>query len=332
MRIGILSFAHLHAESYAHALQSNPTIDFIGMADDDQARGEHHAAIHNARLFDSYEALLAEKPDGVIVCSENVRHAPLVQMAAEAGVNILCEKPLATTLEDGQMMLDVCAKAGVLLMTAFPMRFSTPTMNIKTLVDSGQLGQIYGCNTTNQGQMPILSRAWFVDKTLAGGGSVMDHTVHLADLMRWFFGCEVTEVYAQTNAILYSEQNTDVETGGLVLLTFENGLFASIDCSWSRPLYYPTWGNVKMEIVGENGLATLDAFKQALTVYRHSAQRPAYAYWGSDADQGMVDEFVAAIEENRPPAITGYDGYKAVEIALAAYRSAESGEPVKLPL
>ncbi|MFC1960542.1 Gfo/Idh/MocA family protein, partial [Chloroflexota bacterium] len=172
----------------------------------------------------------------------------------------------------------------------------------------------------------------FVDKSLAGGGSVMDHTVHLADLMRWFFGCEVTEVYAQTNAILYSEQNTDVETGGLVMLTFANGTFASIDCSWSRPLYYPVWGNVKMEIVGANGLAKLDAFKQALTVYSHSVGRPTHAYWGSDADQGMVDEFVAAIQENRAPAITGYDGYKAVEIALAAYQSAASGEPVKLPL
>lgn len=329
MRLAIMSFAHLHAEAYIQNLRANPDVDFIGFADDDPERGRHFAGVFGAPLFESYQALLAEKPDGVLICSENSRHHDLVLMAAEAGVNILCEKPLAINLPDAQAMVQACERAGVKLMTAFPMRFNVPAMNIKTLIDSGQLGSIYGCNTTNQGEMPRHHREWFVDRALSGGGAVIDHTVHLADLMRWFFGCEVTEVYAQTNAILYSDQQVDVETGGLIMLTFENGVFASIDCSWSRPPYYPTWGNLKMEIVGQNGLATMDAFKQALTVYTHSLKRPAYAFWGSDSNQRMIDEFVEALKADRAPAITGYDGLKAVEIALAAYRSAAIGEPVK---
>jgi predicted dehydrogenase len=330
MRLGIMSFAHLHAEAYIQNLRVIPDVEMIGFADDDPERGKHFAQGFNARLFDSYGSLLAEKPDGVIVCSENSRHAPLVQMAAEAGVHILSEKPLATSLEDAQAMLDVCRKNGVFLMTAFELRFNVPALEIKKLVDSGGLGQIYGCNTTNQGECPRHHRAWFVDKTLAGGGAVMDHTVHLADLLRWYLGCEVIEVYAQTNSILYSDQNLDVETGGLIMLTFENGTFASIDCSWSKPPYYPTWGGLKMELVGEKGLATMDAFRQTMTVYSHKTQRPAWAYWGSDAKQGMMNEFAAAIREKRSPSVTGYDGYKALEIALAAYRSAESGQPVGL--
>jgi predicted dehydrogenase len=87
-----------------------------------------------------------------------------------------------------------------------------------------------------------------------------------------------------------------------------------------------------MDIVGEKGLATMDAFKQSLTVYQHSLRRPQWAYWGSDANQAMIDEFVAALKEDRAPSVTGHDGYKALEVAVAAYRSAETGKPVRLPL
>jgi predicted dehydrogenase len=331
MRIGMMSFAHLHADAYIHNLRALPDVELIGIADDDLDRARHYAALYNTRAYDSYTQMLADRPDGVVICSENSKHAPLVIIAAEAGANILCEKPLMTSLEDGKRMLETCDQANVRLMTAFPMRFSSPVLEVKQLLETGSLGRIYGCNTTNQGECPKHHRAWFVDKNLAGGGAVMDHTVHLADLLRWYLQSEVVEVFAETNVILYADE-VDVETGGLIMLTFDNGVFATIDCSWSKPPYYPTWGGLKMELVGEGGLVTMDAYKQAITVYSHTRQRPAYGYWGSDANQGMIGEFAASIRENRAPAVTGYDGYKAAEIALAAYRSAEIGEPVRLPL
>ncbi len=328
MRIGIMSFAHLHAESYIHNLRAIPDVEMIGIADEDRERGQHFATLFNARLFDSYDALLAEKPDGVVVCSENSKHYPLVKLAAESGVkHILSEKPLATTLEDAEAMMGICEHNRTYLMTAFPMRFSTPMLEVKNAL--GNLGQIRACKGTNQGECPKHLRAWFVDKTLAGGGAVMDHTVHLADILRWYLQSEVVEVFAQTNKILYAS-DVEVETGGLVMLTFENGVFATIDCSWSKPPYYPTWGGLTLDIVGENGFISVDAFNQRLTVYRHENQRPLYAGWGSDANQAMMNEFAASIREKRTPAVTGYDGYKAVEIALAAYRSAELGQPVRL--
>lgn len=329
MRIGLLSFAHLHAESYIQNLRANPEVELIGIADDNLLRGQHFAKLFNAPLYPSSAALLAEQPDGVVICSENARHRPLVEMAAAAGAHVLCEKPLATSVEDARAILEACAIAGVKLMTAFPMRFSTPVLEIKKLLDSGGLGQVYALNTTNQGECPKHLRDWFVDKQLAGGGALTDHIVHLADLMRWYLGCEVTEVYAEANKILYGDE-VYVETGGLVMLTFENGVFATIDCSWSKPPYYPTWGGMKLDIIGEKGLATVDAFKQFMTVYSHSRQRPVYAFWGSDANQAMMDDFVDAILDDRPPRVTGEDGLKAVEIVAAAYRSVETGESVKL--
>ena len=159
----------------------------------------------------------------------------------------------------------------------------------------------------------------------------MDHTVHVADILRWYLGCEVVEVYAQTNRIFHRD-TVDVETGGLIMLTFEDGTFASLDCSWSRPVYYPTWGGLTMELIGERGIVDIDAFRQNLTAYGHPEQHTAWSFWGSDMNQAMVEEFVAAIGESRPASVTGYDGYRALEIALAAYRSAETGQPVRLPL
>jgi predicted dehydrogenase len=331
MRIGIMSFAHLHAEAYVGNLRAIPGVEMIGIADEVQERGEHFSQRFDARLYPSYGALLADQPDGVLVCSENAKHRPLVEMAADAGVHVLSEKPLATNLADAQAMVDACETAGVILMTAFPMRFSAPMREIKALLAEGGLGRVYVCNTTNQGQMPAHHRSWFVDRDLAGGGAVMDHTVHLADLLRWYLESEVTEVYATINHILHANQ-VKVETGGLIMLTYADGTFASIDCSWSRPHHYTTWGGLKMQLIGERGIASVDGFGQNLTAYGNPEQHTAWWYWGSDMNQAMVEEFVAAIRESRAPAVTGNDGYRALEIALAAYASAGEGQPVALPL
>lgn len=331
MRIGILSFAHLHAEAYIHNLRAVPGVEMIGIADEDQDRGRHFAEQFEATVYPDYQTLLAEQPDGVMICSENARHRPLVEMTAEAGVHILSEKPLATSLEDAQAMTVACDRAGVKLMTAYPMRFSTPMVEIKALLESGELGKILTCSSSNQGELPRHHREWFVDKELAGGGAVMDHTVHLADLLRWFLNGEVSEVYASTNRIFHAD-SVDVETGGLIMLTFEDGTFASINCSWSRPANWPSWGGLDMKLVGENGVVSVDAFRQNLVVYNQQSEHPTWAYWGSDANQAMIEEFVSSIRENRAPLVTGYDGYQSLEIALAAYQSVECGQPVKLPL
>jgi predicted dehydrogenase len=136
-------------------------------------------------------------------------------------------------------------------------------------------------------------------------------------------------VYAQFNRILHADK-VEVETGGLVMLTFANGTFAAIDCSWSRPLGYPIWGGLALEIVGERGVVTADGFRQNLINYGDRDTLTSWLPWGSDADRGMVAEFVSAIREGRAPAVIGEDGVKAVEIVVAAYRSAETGQVVTL--
>ena len=329
MKIGIMSLAHHHAEAYAYNLLGMPGVDLLGVADEDPARGQRFARDCSTSFFTSYTDLLEAKPDGVIICSENSRHRPLVEMAADRGVNVLCEKPIATTVEDALAEVEACKKAGVWLMTAFPMRFSAPLLEIKARLEASELGQVYCFNATNQGELPTKHRAWFVDAELAGGGAIMDHTVHLVDIMRWLLQSEVAEVYAQSNRIFHAEE-VQVETGALELITFQNGVFASIDASWSRPPYWPTWGGLTFEMVTERGAVVVDAFKQNLTVYSHDPKRPLWYYWGSDMNRAMLTDFVAAIRENRPPKVTGLDGLRAVEATSAAYLSVRTGQPVRL--
>lgn len=329
MKIGILSFAHHHAEAYIANLRNLPGVELIGVADEDAERGQSFANRYATHYFVSYVDLLRARPDGVIICSENNKHRALVELAAAEGIPVLCEKPLATTLEDGRAMVAACERAGVPLMTAFPMRFSAPLLEIKSRLDAGDYGSVVCFNATNQGELPTKHRSWFIDPELAGGGAIMDHTVHLVDIMRWYLGSEVSQVYAQSNRIFHADEVL-VETGALEMLTFQDGVFASIDASWCRPPYWPTWGGLTFEMVTERGAVLVDAFKQNLTIYSHRWQRPQWFYWGSDMNQAMIAEFIAAIREERQPSVTGDDGLKAVEATLAAYRSAESGQPVMI--
>jgi predicted dehydrogenase len=86
------------------------------------------------------------------------------------------------------------------------------------------------------------------------------------------------------------------------------------------------------DLICERGVANVDAFSQNMAYYSYGSQPASWIAWGSDADQAMIAEFLSAIAERRAPSVTGYDGYKAIEVALAAYRSAELGQPVALPL
>ena len=329
MKIGIMSFAHHHAEAYIHNLAAIPGVDLMGVADEQSQRGRKFAQQFNTTFYNSCQHLLTAGPDGVIITSENSKHRSMVEMAAAAGVHVMCEKPLATNVTDANAIVDACNRADVILMTAFPMRFSASLIAIKSRLDAGELGRVYAFNATNQGELPTKHRSWFVDKTLAGGGAVADHTVHLVDIMRWYLGSEVSEVYAQVNRIFHADE-VEVETGALEVLTFQDGTFATIDASWSRPPYWPTWGGLAFEMITERGAVIIDAFKQNLTVYTHELERPVWSYWGSDANQAMVNEFVQAVRDNRPARVTGEDGLRAVEVVEAAYRSAQTGQPVRL--
>jgi predicted dehydrogenase len=325
MKFAIFSFAHMHAYSYADALSALDNAELTVIADSNEERGRSAAERFQAKFYPDYQDALKDGDfDAVIVCSENVYHAEMVIAAADAGKHVLCEKPLATSVDDAKAMIAACDKAGVKLQTAFPIRYSTPVQHVKRQIDSGELGRILALTGSNRGQNP---NGWFIDPKLSGGGAVLDHTVHVIDIMRWYTGSEVEEVYAEIDTRF---SDIAIDDCGLLTLTFKNGVIASHDPSWSRPKTFPTWGDVTLRVVGTGGVTFVDALAQNYTLYDDAGGRVRRVAWGDNPDFEMVKGFIAAVEENKAPLATGIDGMRAMEVALAAYESARTLRPVSL--
>ncbi|WP_022886036.1 Gfo/Idh/MocA family protein [Glaciibacter superstes] len=345
VKVAIVSFAHSHALSYAYTLAAMPGVEVLA-ADPDGAsapdlspRGAELAARIGIDYVDDYDALFAWQPDAVIVASENSRHRELVERAATAGVHVLCEKPLATTVADGRAMVDACARAGVILMLAYPVRFSPSFRALQGLVADDRLGDLFAINGTNNGKLPIDSRRWFADAELAGGGAIVDHVVHCADLIDAITGgSRADSVYAVSNRILHADKDIDVETGGLVTVTYPGGLIATIDCSWSQPDAAATWGGLSLQVTGTGGSALIEPFAEH--VAGTGSDGPIHLGYGTNLDELLLTEFIAAVRQSgspRPgssprvvPQPDGSVGLRTLEIMDAARRSAAEGRPVTI--
>lgn len=333
LRIGVISLAHPHAFSYLHALGAMADVEVIACDPDagpqEEGRGEAAVVATGATWAASTEALLEHRPDGVIVCSENVRHRRDAEAALAAGAHVLCEKPLATSVPDAVALVDAADRADRRLMVAHPVRYSTAFRALAEAVDRGDVGQVLAATGTNNGRLPE-GRPWFTDPDLAGGGAVTDHTVHVADLLDALLdGDRPTSVLARANRVLHAERQ--VETAGLVQVSYASGVVVTIDCSWSRPPDHPTWGGLTLEVVGSAGIAAMDAFTQRVDGHLRDRGQ-AWLPYGEDADAAMVAEFLDVVRTGRAPRPDGHAGLRGVAIVAAAYASIRTGERVAVEL
>jgi 1,5-anhydro-D-fructose reductase (1,5-anhydro-D-mannitol-forming) len=345
MKVGLASFAHTHAGSYARILAALPGVEVLAAdpdgpsAPDPGPRGTALAAELGVPYVDTYDELFAWQPDAVVVTSENAYHRSLVERAAAAGAHVLCEKPLATEVTDGEAMVTACEAAGVILMIAYPVRFAPSYGSLRASVESGRVGEVFAVLGTNNGKIPYDQRQWFTDPELAGGGSLVDHTVHCADLIDGLTGgVEAARVYAAANRVLHADKGVSVDTGGLVTITYANGLMATIDCSWSQPDNAPTWGGLTLQVTGTHGSIEIDPFGPHVGGTDPSGE--VFLGVGADLDGLMMAEFLSAVRASGPavkgvaPAVQpqpdGHVGLRTLRIVDAARRSAASGQPVDL--
>jgi predicted dehydrogenase len=201
-------------------------------------------------------------------------------------------------------------------------RFSAPAVAFRDAIRAGQVGTPLAVIARNPGTCPM---DWFVDPELAGGGAVMDHTVHVIDVLRHIFEAEVTEVYAEAATRIY---DIPVDDTGLVMFRMSNGLRGSLDTSWSRPKNWPIWGGVEIEVVGDKGALRLNAFNDTLAIAE--IEGPSYTWQAVEhsGDPEMVAAFIAAVKDDTAVPVTGEDGMRAMQVALAAYESVRTHEPV----
>ena len=300
----------MHAWGYVAALQSCGEARVTAVWDPETKRKDTFALENGLQQAESIDAFL-ERVDAVVITSANKTHAEYAKHAAGAGKPILCEKPLVTSEDEaGQMAATV--KGRTKFMTAFPCRFSPAYQRLKERVMNGDIGAIQAICATNRGKCPF---DWFVDVEQSGGGAMIDHTVHVADLLRDLLGEEPTSVQAQIGSNMYGN---DWEDTAMLTLQYPSGVFATLDSSWSRPQGYRTWGDVTMNVVGEKGVIELNMFSQDIEIYSSAHSASPY---GSNLDLALVGEWLAAIQEDREPSVGLEDGLAASRVAIAAYMS-----------
>ncbi|HJF31283.1 MAG TPA: Gfo/Idh/MocA family oxidoreductase [Sporosarcina psychrophila] len=324
MKLGMMSFAHMHAYSYADGVKRLPNVELVGIFDENVERGQEAARKYDTVHYSDQAEFLSLEMEAVIICSENNRHKEMVVNAAKAKKHILCEKPIATNLTDAKEIIQVCKDHAVILQIAYPVRFSSPIQQVKEMIDNGELGDIVAFRTTNRGQNP---GGWFIDKEQSGGGAVLDHTVHMVDIMRWYLNEEVTEVKAIIDSYFH---DIAIDDAGLLTLEFENGVIASHDASWSRFTEYPTWGDVTIEVIGTKQTVKVDAFNEHVKMFSSGKKSLEHIFYGNDMDFGLIRDFINCVKEGREPSITGYGGLKSLAVSLAAYESSKFKKAIRL--
>lgn len=319
VEVGILSAAHPHATAYVDAIRTIDSASIVGVASDDRTTIPGLKQVPVDQLLDRVSA--------AVVCSTNTTHRQWVERAAAAGVDVLCEKPLATTVENAAAIVKECDDAGVNLGVAMPLRFSVPAQQARARFERGDIGDLMMVVGTNLLQRP--GADWFFETAEAGGGAVMDHTVHIVDLVHWITGRQVTEVYTETGTRFH---DGDVEDVDLLSMTLDDGTPFTHDGSWCQPENWDFWGDATLRLIGSEGVITVDCFDQTLKVTRDHDEPLGIqsVYWGSDINEGLMRDFIQAVRNNRKPAVTGREGVRHVAVIETAYESAVQGVPIEV--
>ena len=342
IRIGLLSFAHYHANFWSEAFRDSPLAEFVGIWDDDATRGAEAARRYGVRFWPELAPLL-DACDAVAITAETARHAPLIEAAAARGRHVLCEKPLAATLEDCDRIARVVGGSGIVFMPSFPKRFDPVNHELRRLVGEGELGRIALARVRHghaHGLDADFRRQWFVDPTLGGGGALLDEGVHGADLLRWLFGEAESVAATLSGAAL----GLLVEDNAVAVFRFPNGLLAELSASWTFVA-----ADNSVEIFGTRGTAVLSGVDLGSRDVTHDGFLKTYRVgqperrWtvspivprfktGGHHHQNAL-RFLDTLHRGASPPVTLEDGRRAVEMILAAYRAARSGrtEPVPPP-
>ena len=350
--IGIISFAHGHVGTYADQLTSMSEVELVACWDDDVERGRDAAGRYGMRFDENLDDLLGDSNiDTVIATSPTNRHAEHVVAAARAGKNILCQKPMALSLDDCDRMIHAVDEAGIVFSMAYQMRHDPVNQFMRKLARSGELGRLGLVRRRHC--IPVLfnddfvsgKTSWHVDP-VQNMGMFMDDASHAADWFYWMFG-RPTSVIAEIDNVL-----TDVapdDTGVAVLRFPESEGVAPgmvgilINSSVTHAAVNTT------ELYGDAGVLVHDYGDGPATTMEIPDGASPVRWWRTDAGdhawqtpdlpiqaQGeriaaIPRPFVESLLEGTPVAATARDGRVAVEIVLAAYESARSGRRVTFP-
>jgi predicted dehydrogenase len=291
------------------------------------ARDRFTATFGGSQAFaEPEEALRMPGVDAAIVASPPFLHRQLAEAAAAAGKHVFSEKPLAPTLDDCDAIIGACRRAGVRLMTGQVLRYIQPFATIKQIVERGTLGRIFGMEMRRFGGGRRGAERHWRNEGAATGGMLMEINAHELDYLRYVCG-DVATVDARMGR--YVHENYDYADFGYVLLGFQSGAAGSLHASVATSL-----GSTEGMLHGTEGSLTYRWFRGALVTYARFDEKPTEEAPETTEEpyRRELREFVEALRADTEPTISGEEGRKAVELALAAYTSSLQNRIVTLPL
>lgn len=343
VRIGVIGtgMGRLHMQAYSEV----PGVKIVAICDLNEPEARSFAQKYGAeKVFTDYRDMFAmDGLDGVSIAIPNFLHAEVSIAALDAGLNVLCEKPMATTLDDAAAMVEKQRKTGKRLMVHMNSRFRDANLALGALAPSGQLGEVYygRASMIRRRSVPtihfpptgVMGRGpWFLDREKAGGGALMDIGVHTYDLMWWFMGGpKPISVSASTFRKLYNEEAAqkgvrfDVDELASAFIRFETGATAFVDVSWAAH-QSPEW-NVRVcgtkagiildpPTIFRDNDGVLESTKVEMTLARQESPQAHFVDCIRNPGRKLIS--------------SGDEAYQVVRVLDAIRRSAESGREILL--
>lgn len=331
MRVGIVgagAIARIHATQWLKL-----PVHFAGCFDRHPERAAAFCAQFGGRAFATLDELLANI-DLITICTPTEGHHAAVITAAKAGVAIICEKPIARHLRDGEEMIAACEAAGVPLFVAHVLRFFPVYAQAKRTLESGVIGAPGVIRTTRAGAHPqpgaYFSSHFYTDRERSGGAAI-DLAIHDIDYQRWLAG-DVERVFARGLTFAgkpYADQ-------AHILLRFRSGAIGHIDANWALPLGV---SHTSLEIAGNQGLIEWDSLQPApmISAIYDSGQPAQLRQISTNAIAEYDDPYYAqlahvltCLKQKQPFMVTPNDALMALKCSLAARESMRSGLPIEL--
>ena len=333
--IGIIGCGKIAQVRHIPEYAENPRTEIVGYYDCNRERAEQLAARYGGEVFSSPEELLAcSLIDAVSICTTNSTHASLSIAALRAGKHVLCEKPMAVTLEECELMAQESRDAKRHLLVAHNQRLWTLHKKAKQLLDCGAIGKPISFKTSFEHSGPDFwsvdrgSKTWFFDKNKSAFGAMADLGIHKLDLMRFLLDSDIKEVLAMMGTL--DKKNPSgapiaIEDNALALYRMENGVMGTVSASWT------CYGkeNNDTTIYGTEGCLKIRADKNTVTVIKSNEETATY-HLPAQNNSGIIDAFAETILDGTPTLSDAETILPSMKALFATFEAADSGKRINL--
>ncbi len=330
LQVGLIGLGRM-GKVFAQTLAfSVPGACLSAVADSDAQTVREAAARFGAAAYTDYRQMLAHPGlQAVVIATPTATHPEVIQAAAQAGLPIFSEKPLAKTLAGCDAAISAVRQAGVKLQVGFMRRFDPAYALARQKIDEGVIGRpVMFKAVSRDPKAPSLEFA----RRENSGGLILDMGVHDFDLARWLMGSEVEQVHSLGGCLVFPELASvgDIDNA-IVSLRFANGALGDVDVSRNAVYGY----DIRTEVLGSEGGLIIGKLQQTSTLVltRGGVTHDTVPYFMERFGEAYAEEmraFVACVLEDRDPLVGGEDARAATAIGMAATRSLDEGRPVFL--